>query len=383
MKRIIISLLSVFLSFSTFAQGEFVIKGTLKNVADGTVILLMKQEGGLGLQASSDTIRNGQFRLKAKVAAGKELYTLQPGPNESGLPSMSLEIWVKSGSVIEVTGNNKWIYTWDVKSDIPEQIERSKFIKINKTNWDKYQYVNVENKAIAKGNLNQLEKKTLTDSLERLNQIINKRIVLKEIELLKQNPIKTIAGMEVLNSAAMEMKDENNKSKLLELKRIYRQLTKHQKESSEGYSIYTFLYPPKTVKAGDMMVDGDLFDINGNKHNLAEYKGKYLLLDFWFTGCSACMWEFPKLEKVYEKQKDKLNIVSINVSTLAVWKIGNQMFKITWTNLNDRKETAGLATKYGLKAYPHHVFISPEGKILFTTSYWEELVKNMAQYIKD
>jgi len=131
------------------------------------------------------------------------------------------------------------------------------------------------------------------------------------------------------------------------------------------------------------MVDGDLFDLDGNKHNLAEYNGKYILLDFWNSGCSACIMEFPELAKIYEKQKDKLSIIGINMNTLAAWKIGNQFAKITWTNLNDRKEYAGLATKYKLKATPHYVFISPEGKILFTTSYWEELVKNMAEYIKD
>jgi len=383
MKRIIISLLSVFLSFGAFAQGEFVIKGTLKNVADGTVILLMKQEGRLGLQASSDTVRSGKFMFKWKVEKGNETYSLFRGPNESDFPIMGLDIWVKSGSVIEVTGNNKWMYTWDVKSDIPEQIERSKFIKINKADWDKYQYVDVEENTIAKGNLETSKKKALTDSLKKLTKTVLNRIVLKEIELLKQKSVKTIAGIAVLNRAVTEMENENNKLKLSELKQLYAQLTKHQKESSEGYNIFTLLYPPSTVKVGDMMVDGDLFDLDGNKHNLAEYKGKYLLLDFWFTGCSACMIGFPKLEKLYEKQKDKLNIVSINVSTLAAWKIGNTMSKITWTNLNDRKETAGLATKYGLKAYPHYVFISPEGKILFTTSYWEELVKNMAEYIKD
>ena len=383
MKKIIISLLSVFLSLSAFAQGEFVIKGTLKNVADGTVILLMKQDGGFGMQVSLDTIRNGKFMFKWKMENEKEKYSLYPDPKGIELPSMSLDIWVKPGSIIEVTGNNKWIYTWDVKSDIPEQIERSKFIKINKADWDKCQYVGVEENTTAKGNLETLRKKALTDSLKKLTKTILHRIVLKEIELLKQMPIKTIAGMEVLNRAVTEMKNENNKSKLSELKRIYQQLTKHQKESSEGYNIYTLLYPPKTVKVGDMMVDGDLFDLDGNKHNLAEYKGKYILLDFWNSGCGACIMKFPDLADIHEKQNDKLSIIGINMNTLAAWKIGNQFAKITWTNLNDRKEYAGLATKYKLKATPHYVFISPEGKILFTTSYWEELVKNMAEYIKD
>lgn len=383
MKRIIIS--SLLLVFSAFAQGakEFIIKGTLKNVDDGTVILLMKEEGGFGLQACSDTVRNGKFMFKWKIVEGKEKYSLLPDTKESRFPTMGLDIWVKSGSVIEVTGNNNWIFTWTVKSDITEQIERSKFIKANKEDWNEYQHLNVEYKAVAKGNLKALEKKELTDSLNKLTQIIEKKVILKEIELLKQKPVKTIAGMGVFSRIILSMKNENDRSKLPELKRIYHQLTKSQKESVEGNFAYSFLYPPKTVKAGDMMVDGDLFDLNGNKHNLEEYKGKYILLDFWIVGCAACHEGVPKLARIYEKQKDKLNIIGINMNALAAWKIGNQILNITWANLNDKKEHAGLATKYGLKSYPLYVFISPEGKILFSTPHFDEMAKGMDEYLKN
>lgn len=384
MKRIISSLLSVVLSLCVFAQGEkeFVVKGTLKHVEDGTVLLLMKAEGNVGMQVSSDTVRNGKFTLKWKIVDGTEKYSLSPGPKESGFPPMGLDIWAKSGSVIEVTGNGKWIYTWDVKSNIPEQIEQSWFVKENTANWNELQRLLVENETLAMGNMKASEKKDLTDSLNGLTQTILKKIALNNVELLKQKPITTIAGMEVLDIAVSVIKGENDTAKLTELKHLYNQLSKYQKESSKGNHIYSNLYPSKIVKAGDMMADGDLFDLNGNKHNLAEYKGKYILLDFWTVGCAACLEALPKLTEIYEKQKDKLNIVSINMNAPSMWKMRNKFNRMTWTNINDKKEYSGLATKYGLKSTPLYVFVSPEGIILFSTSYWEELVKKMAEYVK-
>ena len=47
--------------------------------------------------------------------------------------------------------------------------------------------------------------------------------------------------------------------------------------------------PSVTVKEGDEMADTDLYDLQGNIHHLADYKGKYLLVDFWSRGCGPCM----------------------------------------------------------------------------------------------
>ncbi|MBV5282340.1 MAG: AhpC/TSA family protein [Paludibacter sp.] len=385
MKRIIISLLSVSLSFGAFAQGgkKFVIKGTLKNVEDGTVFQLMKQEGRLGISVCSDTVRNGKFTLKWTVVDGTEKYSLSPDTKEIGFPPMGLDIWVKSGSVIEVTGKNKWFYTWEIKSDIPEQIERNRFVVANAANWNEIQALLVESTTLSKKNLTISEKKNLTDSLNRLTQVTLKKIFLNDIELFKQKPITTSAGVEVLGMAVSVMKEENETTKLSELKLCYNQLSKYQKETIEANNIYSILYPSKKVKVGDIMADGELFDLSDNKHSLSEYKGKYLLLDFWSDGCSACIQALPKLAKIYEKQRDTLNIIGINMNTPSVWKKRNKINQISWVNLNDKKEYSGLATKYGLRAMPLYVFISPEGKILFSTSYWEELENKMKEYIND
>jgi thiol-disulfide isomerase/thioredoxin len=70
----------------------------------------------------------------------------------------------------------------------------------------------------------------------------------------------------------------------------------------------------KAQVAGTAAPDFTLFDLNGNKVSLSDYKGKVVYLDFWATWCRACVEEIPHSKKLQEAFKDNPNIVFINIS---------------------------------------------------------------------
>ena len=73
------------------------------------------------------------------------------------------------------------------------------------------------------------------------------------------------------------------------------------------FTIYSNLTKERTeiLKAGDNAPDFALVDMNGEKHQLSDYKGQGVFLNFWGTWCKPCEREFPLMDKQYQEYKGK------------------------------------------------------------------------------
>ena len=67
------------------------------------------------------------------------------------------------------------------------------------------------------------------------------------------------------------------------------------------------------LEEGNLPPDFDLTTISGDQVNLADLKGKKVILNFWASWCGPCKAEMPHMEEYYEKNKE-----SANVEILAV-----------------------------------------------------------------
>ena len=99
--------------------------------------------------------------------------------------------------------------------------------------------------------------------------------------------------------------------------------------------------------------------------SLNDYKGRYLLIDFWAVWCGPCIQELPNLKELYDKiDKTKIDIVSIvgDSQSDALEKMIEQ-HSITWPQiLSD--ETKTIINKYGVRGYPSTLLINPDGVII-------------------
>lgn len=77
------------------------------------------------------------------------------------------------------------------------------------------------------------------------------------------------------------------------------------------------------LKIGSAFYSFSLPDTTGKIHKLDDFKGKVVVLDFWFTGCSGCKTISPLIAKVEDSLKDQnVQFISVNVDTKSIWKIG-------------------------------------------------------------
>ena len=77
------------------------------------------------------------------------------------------------------------------------------------------------------------------------------------------------------------------------------------------------LSPPQdqgVVSTAKKAPDFSLSTIDGGTISLSEFRGKKsVVLDFWTSWCPNCRRDMPKLSKMYEKYKDKIEVIGINL----------------------------------------------------------------------
>lgn len=368
-RRIMIWALLITASIRMQAQGTFVIEGKVNNVKDGTIINLFRVDGNVGSSIAFDTLRNGQFRIEAQTL-GNETEKMDLMGRSDEFPSMSLPLWVRTGSHSRITGENTLIRTWAVESEVPEQKVKQAYINDSRELWDEFQRnILLQSSYFAKFRDERItdEAKTVLraeiDSLQRLQDKINIRIDANTIKRMKQAPVDDI-WMEELYGLAMALKYARDYPYREEILALYNGLTAEEKLLPRAMDTYTALFPPQTVEEGDEMADADLYDLQGNIHHLADFKGKYILLDFWSRGCGPCLMALPEMKEIAEMYKDQLTIVSLSTDSKKGWETASKSHEMTWQNLSDLKGNNGLYAKYGVRGIPNYVLISPGGRIL-------------------
>lgn len=152
------------------------------------------------------------------------------------------------------------------------------------------------------------------------------------------------------------------------------------------FAIYSSMTKDKhnILKVGDDAPDFALVDLNGEKHQLSEYKGQGVFLNFWGTWCAPCKKEMPAMGRQYEVYKDQgVQILAVNIaeSDLKVQRFADQ-YGMVFPTLIDK--TKSVMQTYNVKPLPTTLLINPDGQIvkIITGEMSEEDIKGYMEQIK-
>lgn len=95
-----------------------------------------------------------------------------------------------------------------------------------------------------------------------------------------------------------------------------------------------------------------------------QFRGKYVLLNFWTSYCTNCQSEFYVVDRKFDKFSDSLQIVSISADLSIVPMqryLENVPFDWTFLYCGDNVD---FLNKFGIKKYPHYMLLDKDGYIL-------------------
>jgi peroxiredoxin len=141
----------------------------------------------------------------------------------------------------------------------------------------------------------------------------------------------------------------------------------------------------KTVQIGQPAPSFTINTADEKPVSLADYKGKYVLLDFWASWCQPCRQENPNVVKVYNKYKDRnFDILGISLDTdKAAWLGAVKADGLQWTHVSELKDFNGeTVRKYQVQAIPTSYIIDPSGKIVAKNLRGDELEAFLAKTLR-
>lgn len=116
-------------------------------------------------------------------------------------------------------------------------------------------------------------------------------------------------------------------------------------------------------------IDFKLKDLAGKEVSLRDYRGKWVILDFWGSWCYWCIKGFPHLKEVYEANKSRLEVIGIDCQeTEQNWRDACAKYNLPWVNVYNPQSENGIDKLYGVQGFPTKVIISPQGKIMDITT---------------
>jgi len=101
---------------------------------------------------------------------------------------------------------------------------------------------------------------------------------------------------------------------------------------------------------------------SGQIRKLSDYKGEWVLINFWATWCAPCRDEMPSMEMLNRRLGQKLKMVAVTVD--QDWGEVNRFFgqdKPSFELLWDK--TKSVSQKYGVFKFPESFLISPNGTV--------------------
>lgn len=358
-KWMILGVLILLIGCNAPKKNDFVIKGTVSSYPADILILAYAVDGNFVLDTIG--IDNGKLTYKKEFTDTIVASVVSRDKNnniklDKGIiPGESITVFITPGTVLELNlDNRRWPEVQMKGGQINDDLLKlyAKTMPLKKEAFDIL-------RKLQNQDLSEEEKKGLEEKRSALRERTEEETIL----FVKENPdsyaaLYTLSGLR--NSMTLE-----------EYIVIFNRINVQLQQTTLGKQIAQQIQIALASAVGAAAPDFKKKDKEGNTVQLSDYKGKYLLLDFWGSWCGPCRASHPHLKEL-QAHYGPLGLEVINIAqenganAREIWLKAVEEDQMTWTQIlnNEEREAYDVVKLYGITAFPTKVLIDPDGKII-------------------
>lgn len=381
MRAILILLITVVMyGFTSPQHDAYTIKGNIKGIKEGKIVIAyFNRIDDKIVKMDSAQIKNGLFEMQGKVEFPVQVFAMIEA-EECGFQFFIENSKISIQSDIDKAISNQW-----GQKSLPVQITGSKLQaesdRFEETKAPIMAKIEPLSKAYDEANEKYREAKKSQTTIEELKALEDKAYEVKE----KMEPF--YEEMETLDKSYIEKNTNSYFAAYLLSGRVdstplekgfayYNKFSQEVQNSYFGKMIKTELDKLKGGSPGSKASAFTTVDINGKTISLSDFKGKYVLIDFWASWCKPCRAGNPHLIKLYKKYHAKgVQFIGISDddSNPKAWHkaVGKDCIGIWHHVLRGLKQTKtgfdksnDITEGYAVHSLPTKILIDPQGIIV-------------------
>lgn len=174
-------------------------------------------------------------------------------------------------------------------------------------------------------------------------------------------------------------------TKLPQISNLFGLFSTRLQESKEGSTYSKYLDAISHLVVGGTLADFTTKTTDGKVIKLSDFRGKYVLVDFWASWCIPCRAEFPHLKKAYARFKNKnFEILGYSLDNdKSLWISALENDDVPWINVSNLIGTRDpIALDYQIHSIPANFLIDPNGKVIAINLRGELVEPELEKFIK-